>query len=92
MTGDMDAGYQAGELRAALQYALAAVGAARIRMPETLAYDGPPQAAFMVPLAIAEIAAIFAAELDKAGGDSARVMEDIYLAVAGGRTEGAGHG
>ena len=80
------------EDRAVLRYALAAVGAARTGMPEALDYDGPPQAAWMIPWAVAEIAAIFAARLDEAGGSSAQVMEDIYLAVAGGYTEGAGHG
>lgn len=76
--------------RAALQHALAAVGAARVGLDEPLAYDGPEPD--MVPWAIAEIAAIALDELDKAGGDSAAVMERIYLAVAGGHTEGAGHG
>ena len=88
----MDLTDTAGENRAVLQFALAAVGAARTGVAETLTYDGPPAAAWMVPWGIAEIAAIFAARLDEAGGDSAKVMEDIYLAVAGGRTEGAGHG
>jgi hypothetical protein len=76
--------------RAALQYALAAVGAARTGLDEQLTYDGPEPE--LIPWAIAEIAAIFAAKLDEAGGDAGAVMGDIYLAVAGGRTEGAGHG
>lgn len=77
--------------RAALQYALAAVGAARTGMSEPLEpYDGPEPE--MIPWAIAEVAAIFAEELERAGGDPQAVTGRIYLAVAGGHTEGAGHG
>jgi hypothetical protein len=78
--------------RAALQHALACVGASRTQMDVFLEFEGPPEAAHMVPWGIAEIAAIALAEVDRLGGDSAALMERIYLAVAGGRTEGAGHG
>jgi hypothetical protein len=78
--------------RAVLRYGLALVGAARIKLPQALWYDGPERAAWMVPLAIAEIARVALDELDAAGGDSAAVLESIGLSVAGGRTEGAGHG
>jgi hypothetical protein len=76
--------------REVMAFALTAVGAARVGLAEPLDYDGPEPD--MVPWGIAEIAAIALDELDKAGGDSAAVMERIYLAVAGGHTEGAGHG
>lgn len=80
--------------RAVLQYGLTLVGAARIRHPRALWYDGPERAAWMVPLAVAEIARIALDKLDEAGGDSAAVLREIglNLAVAGGHTEGAGHG
>lgn len=80
------------QARAVMQHALACVGASRVQMDGTLEFDGPPEAAWMVPWGIAEIAAIVLDEVDRLGGDSAAVMERIYLAVAGGRTEGAGHG
>lgn len=77
---------------AAMQYALAAVGASRVGLSEPLEdYDGPEPA--LVPWGIAEIAACALGELDEVSpGAAEALMERIYLAVAGGRTEGAGHG
>jgi len=78
--------------RAVLRYGLTLVGAARIELPLALWYDGPERAAWMIPWAVAEIARIALDKLDEAGGDSAAVLAEIGLAVAGGHTEGAGHG
>jgi hypothetical protein len=46
----------------------------------------------MLLLAVAEVADVFAHRYEEAGGNPEAVLASIYLHVAGGETEEAGHG
>jgi hypothetical protein len=80
------------EARAALQYALLLVGVVRTGENEAPAYEGPPVEPAMLLLAVAEVADVFAHRYEEAGGNPEAVLASIYLHVAGGETEEAGHG